>query len=71
MIYCVVRLLLFYFKKMFNCGYCDKLMVYFVVIIVLLQKTLIACDYHAHLASKAGSVIGTKSPSPAFRWSGT
>ncbi len=71
MIYCVVRLILFYFKKLFNCGYCDKLVVYFVVIMFLLQKPLIACDYHAHLASKAGSVIGTKSPSPVFRWSGT
>ncbi len=30
---------------------------------------LIECDYHAHLVSKAGSVIGTKSPSPAFKWS--
>ncbi len=32
---------------------------------------LIACDFHAHPVSKAGSVIGTKSPSPAFRWSGS
>ncbi len=30
---------------------------------------LIECDSHAHLVSKASSVIGTKSPSPAFRWS--
>ncbi len=50
MVYCVVTIVLL--QKMFNCGYCDKLMVYFVVIIVLLQKPLIACDYHAHLASK-------------------
>ncbi len=27
----------------------------------------IACDDHAHLVSKAGSVIGTKSPSPVFK----
>ncbi len=30
----------------------------------------IACDCHAHLVSKAGSVISGKSPSPAFKWSG-
>ncbi len=30
---------------------------------------LIACDIHAHLVSKAGSVISSKSPSHAFRWS--
>ncbi len=30
----------------------------------------IACDYHAHLVSKAGSVIINKSPSPVFKWSG-
>uniref|UniRef100_A0A673G144 Solute carrier family 45 member 4 n=1 Tax=Sinocyclocheilus rhinocerous TaxID=307959 RepID=A0A673G144_9TELE len=30
---------------------------------------LIECDSHAHLVSKAGSVISSKSPSPAFRWS--
>ncbi len=32
---------------------------------------LIACDSHAHLVSKAGSVIGSKSPSLAFKWSGS
>ncbi len=32
---------------------------------------LIACDSHAHLVSKAGSVIGGKSPSPVFKWSGS
>ncbi len=31
---------------------------------------LIAKDSHAHL-SKAGSVVGSKSPSPVFRWSGS
>ncbi len=31
---------------------------------------LIAFDYHAHLISKAGFVISSKSPSPAFRRSG-
>ncbi len=30
---------------------------------------LIECDCHAHLVSKASSVISSKSPSPAFRWS--
>ncbi len=30
---------------------------------------LIACNCHAHLVSKAGSVISSKSPSHAFRWS--
>ncbi len=30
----------------------------------------IACDCHAHLISKAGSVIINKSPSPVFKWSG-
>ncbi len=29
---------------------------------------LITCDSHAHLVSKAGSVIGGKSPSPVFKW---
>ncbi len=29
----------------------------------------IACDCHAHLVSKAGSVISRTSASPAFRWS--
>ncbi len=29
---------------------------------------LIECDFHAHFVSKAGSVISSKSPSPAFRW---
>ncbi len=32
---------------------------------------LITCNYHMHLFSKAGSVIGTKSPSPAFKWNGS
>ncbi len=32
---------------------------------------LIAFNTHAHLVSKAGSVIGTKSPSPVFKWSGS
>ncbi len=31
---------------------------------------LVEFDYHAHLASKAGSMISSKSPSPAFRFSG-
>ncbi len=31
---------------------------------------LIACDVHLHLISKASSVISSKSPSHAFRWSG-
>ncbi len=31
---------------------------------------LITCDCHAHLVSKAGSVISSKSPSRAFSWSG-
>ncbi len=31
----------------------------------------IECDYLAHLVSKAGSLIGTKSSSPAFKWSGS
>ncbi len=30
----------------------------------------IACDVHAHLVSKAGSLISAKSPSPVFKWSG-
>ncbi len=30
---------------------------------------LIACNSHAHSVSKAGSVIGGKSPSPVFKWS--
>ncbi len=30
----------------------------------------IACDCHAHLISKAGSVIINKSSSPDFKWSG-
>ncbi len=30
---------------------------------------LIECDCHAHLVSKAGSVISSKSPLPDFRWS--
>ncbi len=30
---------------------------------------LIECDFHEHFVSKAGSVISSKSPSPAFRWS--
>ncbi len=30
----------------------------------------IACDMHAHLVSKAGSLISAKSPSPVFKWSG-
>ncbi len=25
---------------------------------------IIECDYHAHLVSKAGSVVSSKSPSP-------
>ncbi len=29
-----------------------------------------ACDSHAHLVSKDGSVISSKSPSPVFKWSG-
>ncbi len=29
----------------------------------------IACDSHAHLVSKAGSLISAKSPSPVFKWS--
>ncbi len=29
----------------------------------------IECDDHAHLVSKAGSVISAKSPSLAFKWS--
>ncbi len=29
----------------------------------------IACACHAHLVSKAGSVISSTSPSRAFRWS--
>ncbi len=32
---------------------------------------LIEFDSHAHLASKAGSVIGAKSPSPVFKLSGS
>ncbi len=32
---------------------------------------LIACDFHVHLVSKAGSVIGGKSLSPVFKWSGS
>ncbi len=32
---------------------------------------LIAFNSQAHLVSKAGSVIGAKSPSPAFKWSGS
>ncbi len=32
---------------------------------------LIKYDYHAQLVCKAGSVTGSKSPSPALRWSGT
>jgi len=28
----------------------------------------IAQYYYAHLISKAGSLISSKSPSPAFRW---
>ncbi len=32
---------------------------------------LIEFDSHAHLVSKAGSVIGTKSPSPVFKLSGS
>ncbi len=31
---------------------------------------LIVLDYHAHPVSKAGFLISSKSPSPAFRWSG-
>ncbi len=31
---------------------------------------IIQCNDHAHLVSKAGSVISSKSPSRAFRWSG-
>ncbi len=30
----------------------------------------IACDTHAHLVSKDGSVISRKSTSPVFKWSG-
>ncbi len=30
----------------------------------------IACNWHAHLVSKAGSVIIHKSPSPVFKWNG-
>ncbi len=30
----------------------------------------IACDSHAHLVSKDGSVVSRKSPSPVFKWSG-
>ncbi len=38
--------------------------------IVHRASRLIECDIHAHLISKAGgSVISSKSPSPAFRWS--
>ncbi len=29
----------------------------------------ISCDMHAHLVSKAGSLISGKSPSPVFKWS--
>ncbi len=32
---------------------------------------LIEFDSHAHLVSKAGSVIGTKSSSPVFKLSGS
>ncbi len=32
---------------------------------------LIEFDSHAHLVSKAGSVIGAKSPSPVFKRSGS
>ncbi len=31
----------------------------------------ISCDIHTHLVSKAGSLISSKSPSAAFRWSGS
>ncbi len=31
---------------------------------------LIEFDYHAHLLSKSGFLISSKSPSPSFRWSG-
>ncbi len=30
---------------------------------------IIECDDHVHLVSKAGSVVSSKSPSRAFRWS--
>ncbi len=32
---------------------------------------LIEFDSHAHLVSKAGSMTGTKSPSPVFKLSGS
>ncbi len=35
----------------------------------LRSARLIECDFHEHFVSKAGSVISSKSPSPAFRWS--
>ncbi len=31
----------------------------------------IEIDYHAYLVSKAGFLISGKSPSPAFKWSGS
>ncbi len=32
---------------------------------------LITSNSHTHLVGKAGSVIGGKSPSPVFKWSGS
>ncbi len=43
----------------------------YLIIVQIRAVQLIACDSHAHLVSKAGSVIGAKSPSPAFKWSGS
>ncbi len=42
---------------------------YMIIWFVIRAARLIKCDCHAHLVSKAGSVINSKSPSPAFRWS--
>ncbi len=39
------------------------------IIILSRAVQLIACDSHAHLISKAGSVIGGTFPSPVFSWS--
>ncbi len=39
-----------------------------ILLILIRAAGYIACDCHAYLISKAGSVISNKSPSRAFRW---
>ncbi len=45
-------------------------MYFFYYILNIMYWLLMIDVYVSHLVSSAGSVISSKSPSPAFRWSG-